>query len=201
MKRVVASLVIGSALLLTAACGGSSSPSSSTSTTAPTDGSSASESTSAASPSESASESTAPSVDASSTEAAGPALPDACGLLTSDDIASITGTAPGNATPDASDPSMRTICMFDSGLILAIEVGADWAETIDYVKNNSSDAKLTEVTDIGDEALLSVYEGETDASQLLVLDGDYFYAAVGAITPDQAKQLVAKMIDAVDALG
>ena len=49
-------------------------------------------------------------------------MPDACALLSSEELTSILGADPGTAVDESFDPEHRRICTYTSGLILAVEV-------------------------------------------------------------------------------
>jgi hypothetical protein len=57
------------------------------------------------------------------TTVAGPeGVPNACGLVTREQLMPILGRRPGRATPSAYDPELRRICTYRSGVIVAVEI-------------------------------------------------------------------------------
>jgi hypothetical protein len=98
-------------------------------------------------------------------------VPDACALLSSEDLTSILGADPGTAVDESLDPSQRRVCTYTSGLILAVEVAGSWQGDASF---GLIDNPSVEVDGIGQEAHWQDIGG--GMSQLVALGPDYFVA-------------------------
>lgn len=96
----------------------------------------------------------------------GPA-PDACALLNADEIEAITGTNPGTGSTSGSEE--RSICIYENGLILSVEIAANWDASKELIEQ---DRPIEPVSDVGTEAFW-----DTDG-QLVALGEDGFFVGV-----------------------
>src|SRR5262245_46981974 len=64
-------------------------------------------------------------------------LVDPCGLLTADEISSISGSDPGAGDEQSVDPEQRRVCTYDNGLILAVEVGENYETSVQLMRDNA----------------------------------------------------------------
>ncbi|MBK9739967.1 MAG: hypothetical protein IPO93_10710 [Actinobacteria bacterium] len=122
-------------------------------------------------------------------------VPDPCGLLSQDELASILGAAPGEGTVQGPSPEMRKVCTLPDGTILGVEVAVDYDATLAAVEKSGLDATLTDVSGVGDKATLITYD--VGVLQLLAVEGDYFVDVTGMITEAQATALVKAMLAAI----
>jgi hypothetical protein len=121
------------------------------------------------------------------TDASEPAgsAPDACSLVTAGQIAEITGLDPGAGAP--SGGGERTICIYGSGLITAVEVAENYEASKAIIE---SEREIEPVTGVGVEAFWD------PAGQLVAL-GDEFFVGVTLSGDDaqaQAAEIAAIML-------
>jgi hypothetical protein len=73
----------------------------------------------------------------------------------------------------ATDPSQRKICRFDSGLILAVEITDNYDASVAGIKSSQT-GNVEEVAGVGNAA---IWQGiGTQAGQFLIKGDDYFVA-------------------------
>lgn len=119
-------------------------------------------------------------------------VPDACALLSSEELTSILGADPGTAVDESFDPKQRRICTFTSGLILAVEVAENWQGDASF---GLIDNPSVEVDGIGEEAHWQDIGG--GISQFVALGPDYFVALTVNGGQETAERLGEAMLAAL----
>ncbi|MCX6431531.1 MAG: DUF3558 family protein [Actinobacteria bacterium] len=160
-------------------------------------------STDAAAPSSAAAAPESPAASAAASEsvpsasAAAPTgeVPDPCALLTADEISAITGSDPGTPKPNAVYPDIRKICNFEGGLILAVEVAADYDGSVAMVKGDTNVEDSEDVSGVGDKAFFSTYT--FGATQILAVQGDYFIGVTSLLDKEKSIALAQAMLAAL----
>jgi hypothetical protein len=110
--------------------------------------------------------------------AAGGEVPDPCTLLTSAELSGLLGTDPGAGTTQGPVPDQRKICLFGSGVILAVEVAANWDGSLQLIRDQIGPDAIEEVPGVAAEAWW-----QAQGAQFLALGEEYF---VGVTGPDRA---------------
>jgi len=98
--------------------------------------------------------------------------PDPCELLDAGTLDDLTGAEQGTGELKALAPDQRKVCVFDSGLSLAVEVGTGFDGTVDLIRASPSGATLQDVDDVGSAALWQDFGDGT--GQFLAQGEDYF---------------------------
>jgi hypothetical protein len=119
-------------------------------------------------------------------------VPDACALLSNEELTSILGADPGTAVDESFDPKHRRICTYTSGLILAVEVAENWQGDASF---GLIDNPSVEVEGIGEEAHWQDIGGGT--SQFVALGSEYFVALTVNGDQETAERLGEAMIAAL----
>jgi hypothetical protein len=119
-------------------------------------------------------------------------VPDACALLSSEELTSILGSDPGTAVDESFDPVQRRVCTYTSGLILAVEVAENWQGDASF---GLIDNPSVEVEGIGEEAHWQDIGGGT--SQLVALGPEYFVALTVNGGQETAERLGEAMLAAL----
>lgn len=119
-------------------------------------------------------------------------VPDACALLSSEELTSILGADPGTAVDESFDPKQRRVCTYTSGLILAVEVAENWQGDASF---GLIDNPSLEVDGIGEEAHWQDIGG--GVSQLVALGPDYFVALTVNGGQETAERLGEAMLAAL----
>lgn len=130
----------------------------------------------------------APGQTATITGAGDDGVPDACSLLTAEQLSAALGTDVGTGAPQSAAPE-RSICIFaSSGLILAVEVAENYARSRELI---DEDGRITEdVPGVGNAAFFD------PAGQLIVLGNRYFVGVTGGGDLDALKQIATQMLAA-----
>lgn len=105
-------------------------------------------------------------------------VPDPCTLLDTEQLTDLLGADPGEGTVAGPAPDQRKICTFAGGVILAVEVAADWDETLVQIRKNAGNDALVPASGVGTEAYW-----QEKGQQLIALGEHYFVGVTGA---DQA---------------
>ncbi len=105
-------------------------------------------------------------------------VPNPCTLLDTEQLTDLLGTDPGEGTVAGPVPDQRKICTFSSGVILAVEVAADWDQTLAQLEKHAGKDALVPAAGVGTQAYWQ--EG---GRQLIALGEHYFVGVTGA---DQA---------------
>lgn len=99
------------------------------------------------------------------------AVPDACTLITSAQLSQILGADQGTGQSLGSDPR-RSICMYQSGTITAVEVAANYEASLRVIQDQGR--KTTDVPGVGTAAFYD------EAGQLVVKGTNVFVAVTAA---------------------
>lgn len=114
-----------------------------------------------------------PAADKASAEEGG--VPDPCSLLPAADLAALLGGDPGKGTPSAYDPDQRKICSYASGMILAVEVGDHYEQSIDIIRDEMGDDAVEDVSGVGNAA---AWQDSGGGAGQFVASGDDFFVGV-----------------------
>jgi len=114
-----------------------------------------------------------PAADKASAEEGG--VPDPCSLLPAADLAALLGGDPGKGTPSAYDPDQRRICSYASGMILAVEVGDHYEQSIDIIRDEMGDDAVEDVSGVGNAA---AWQDSGGGAGQFVASGDDFFVGV-----------------------
>ena len=114
--------------------------------------------------------------------------PDACAVISGEEIASITGADPGAGTPGGG--GARTVCFYETGLITAVEVAGNYEASKAIIEDMRP---IEPVSGVGNEAFWD------SASQLVALGEEFFVAVTfppgdEATLIDQGKQILTVML-------
>jgi hypothetical protein len=117
-------------------------------------------------------------------------VPDACTLVGEQDLAAAVGSSPGVGKAMRVSPD-RSTCMYSGGLILAVEVAANYDATKKMIEGQGR--ATTPVAGVGEAAYW-------DTSGQLVARGKKVFVGVTQFgsTPEKLKPLAAKMLTAAD---
>lgn len=118
--------------------------------------------------------------------------PDPCKLLDSGTLDELAGAEQGRGELKALAPDQRKVCVFDSGLSLAVEVGTGFDGTVDLIRASPSGATLEEVDDVGSAALWQDFGDGT--GQFLAQGEDYFVGVTVAAGGLEVGQPVAEAL-------
>lgn len=105
-------------------------------------------------------------------------VPNPCTLLDTEQLTDLLGADPGEGTVAGPVPDQRKICTFASGVILAVEVAADWDQTLVQLEKNAGKDALVPADGVGEEAYW-----QEQGRQLIARGEHYFVGVTGA---DQA---------------
>jgi len=109
---------------------------------------------------------TGPTEGSGGTEPAGPA-PDACALISSDEIEAITGMNPGVGSTSGGED--RSICIYEGGFITSVEIAANYEASKEIIEQ---DRPIEPVSDVGTEAYWDTQ------GQLVALGDDGYFVGV-----------------------
>ncbi|MGH9110946.1 MAG: hypothetical protein ACRDZN_01375 [Acidimicrobiales bacterium] len=125
-------------------------------------------------------------------------VPDPCSLVPAANLVALLGADPGAGTPSAFDPDQRKICIYASGVILAVELGEHYEEAIDIIRDEMGVDAVQDVSGVGNAAAWhDVGEG---AGQFLVSGDEYFVGVtVPAGGPDVGQAVAEAMLAALAA--
>lgn len=118
-------------------------------------------------------------------------VPDPCSLITAEELGAILGSDPGTGTVQAVVPDQRKVCLYDTGLILAVEVAENWEASIDFLRDSGT-GSVTEVSGIGESAIWQDVGG--GIGQLLALGPDYFVGVTVVTGGQSASEDVAQIM-------
>jgi hypothetical protein len=91
------------------------------------------------------------------------------------DLAALLGGDPGKGTPSAYDPDQRRICSYASGMILAVEVGDHYEQSIDIIRDEMGDDAVQDVSGVGNAA---AWQDSGGGAGQFVASGDDFFVGV-----------------------
>lgn len=110
------------------------------------------------------------------------AVPDACGLITAEQLGQLLGKPAGTGSPASVSPE-RSICVYDGGIITAVEVADHYDGSRDSIEQNGS--TTTDVPGVGQGAFY-------DSNGQLIATGTRVFVAVTA-----SGIPIAKMVEVV----
>lgn len=105
-------------------------------------------------------------------------VPNPCTLLDNEQLTDLLGADPGEGTVAGPAPDQRKICTFSTGVILAVEIAADWDETLVQLEKHAGKDALVPAAGVGTQAFW-----QEEGRQLVALGEHYFVGVTGA---DQA---------------
>ena len=116
--------------------------------------------------------------------------PNACEAISADELSEIAGKDQGKAN-DMTAADSRSVCLYDSGTILAIEVAGNYEATRAVAGEQGT--KTEDVDGVGKKAY-------TDPSGQIVALGDNYFVAVTVRDADQEKnkEVAKKMLEAIE---
>ena len=110
-------------------------------------------------------------------------VPDPCTVVDGAQLEQLVGSAPGTGTVQATDPSQRKICRFDSGLILSVEIADNYDASVAGIKSSQT-GNVEEVDGVGNAA---IWQGIGTESGQFLIKGDDYFVAVTLPAGDKAK--------------
>jgi hypothetical protein len=111
-------------------------------------------------------------------------VPDPCSLIPAANLTALLGSDPGRGTPSSYDPEQRKICSYASGVILAVEVGDHYEESIDIIRDEMGDEAVQDVSGVGNAASWQDVGG--GAGQFIASGDEYF---VGVTLPAEGQEV------------
>lgn len=133
-------------------------------------------------------------VGATTTTTAAPiedtAVPDPCALVPPPELAFLVGGDPGPGETSAYDPEQRRICIYGTGMILAVELADHYDAAIDIIRDETGEDSVHEVSGVGNAA---VWQDIGDGVGQFIAQGDDYF--VGVTLPaggQETGQLVAE---------
>ncbi|HZA86596.1 MAG TPA: hypothetical protein VE466_06940, partial [Acidimicrobiales bacterium] len=78
-------------------------------------------------------------------------------------------------TPSAYDPDQRRICSYASGMILAVEVGDHYEQSIDIIRDEMGDDAVQDVSGVGNAA---AWQDSGGGAGQFVASGDDFFVGI-----------------------
>lgn len=162
VRRQLAASALGVALVLSA-CGGDDD-----NTGAPADAGGGTTTTAPAAAAAGATTTTAPPAEESG-------VPDPCTLIPAPALAMMLAGDPGAGTSSAYDPEQRRICIYKSGVILAIELADHYDKAIDIIRDETGEDSVHEVSGVGNAA---VWQDVGDGVGQFIAQGDDYFVGV-----------------------
>lgn len=127
--------------------------------------------------------------------AADGSVPDPCGLLSQDDLATILGKAPGNGELAGTSPNLRQVCTYPGGTILGVEVGEDYDASLAAIETAGLGGSASELKGVGERAVFVTYD--MGVVQVFALQGGYMVDVTGMLSKKQAIALAEAMLSAL----
>jgi hypothetical protein len=115
---------------------------------------------------------TDPATTAADADASSGEVPDPCSLVSADQLAGVLGSPPGAGSMQTVSPDQRKVCMYDTGLILAVEVGENYEAVVELMRDV---AAVQDVAGVGEAAAWQDVGG--GIGQFVAL-GDEYYVGV-----------------------
>ena len=166
VRRQVVATALGVAILLSA-CGGDDDDSGGDAAEGPTTTTAAGAAT------------TPTAAGATTTTTAAPiedtAVPDPCVLVPQPQLALLVGGDPGPGETSAYDPEQRRICIYGTGMILAVELAAHYDTAIDIIRDETGEDSVQEVSGVGNAA---VWQDIGDGVGQFIAQGDDYFVGV-----------------------
>ena len=103
------------------------------------------------------------------------AVPDPCTLIAAPELAMMLAGDPGAGEPSAYDPEQRRICLYDSGVILAVELADHYDTAIDIIRDETGEDSVQEVSGVGNAA---VWQDIGDGMGQFIAQGDDYFVGV-----------------------
>jgi hypothetical protein len=166
VRRQVVATVLGVAIVLSA-CGGDDDDTGGDAAEGPTTTAAAGAAT------------TPTAAGATTTTTAAPiedtAVPDPCGLVPQPQLALLVGGDPGPGETSAYDPEQRRICIYGTGMILAVELADHYDTAIDVIRDETGEDSVREVSGVGNAA---VWQDIGDGVGQFIAQGDDYFVGV-----------------------
>lgn len=147
-------------------------------------------------PSEEAASQAPPSPSEADADAAQTAVPDACAVLSGDELTTLTGIDNGAGSALAGGSDLKSTCLFASGLITSVIKGSEFDAVADVMKADANAEGVRDLAGAGDRAVFGTYGGGA-VVQVVVLQGDYAVSVTGALTEEQATATAQAMLAAL----
>ena len=103
------------------------------------------------------------------------AVPDPCTLIAAPELAMMLAGDPGAGESSAYDPEQRRICLYDSGVILAVELADHYDTAIDIIRDETGEDSVQEVSGVGNAA---VWQDIGDGMGQFIAQGDDYFVVV-----------------------
>ncbi len=103
------------------------------------------------------------------------AVPDPCTLIAAPELAMMLAGDPGAGEPSAYDPEQRRICLYASGVILAVELADHYDTAIDIIRDETGEDSVQEVSGVGNAA---VWQDIGDGMGQFIAQGDDYFVGV-----------------------
>jgi hypothetical protein len=175
VRRQVGATALGVAILLSA-CGGDDDDT----------GGDAAEGTATTTRAAAGATTTTAAAGATTTTTAAPiedtAVPDPCTLLQPMQLGILVGGDPGPGETSAYDPEQRRICIYGTGMILAVELADHYDTAIDIIRDETGEDSVHEVTGVGKAA---VWQDIGDGVGQFIAQGDDYFVGVTLLTGGQ----------------
>lgn len=147
-------------------------------------------------PSEETASQAPPSPSAADGDAAPTAIPDACAVLSGEDLTTLTGVDNGAGSAMAGGSDLKSTCLFASGLITSVVKGSEFDGVAAVMKADANAEGVRDLAGAGDRAVIGTYGGGA-VVQVVVLQGDYAVSVTGALTEEQATATAQAMLAAL----
>jgi hypothetical protein len=122
---------------------------------------------------------TAPADAGATTTTAAPiedtAVPEPCALVPQLQLALLVGGDPGPGETSAYDPEQRRICIYGTGMILAVELADHYDTAIDIIRDETGEDSVREVSGVGNAA---VWQDLGDGVGQFIAQGDDYFVGV-----------------------
>jgi hypothetical protein len=124
-------------------------------------------------------------------------VPDPCALLDAGEVTDLLGADPGTGTASGPVPDVRKVCIYSSGLILAVEVAGNYDSSVAIIRDDPLGATVEDVDGVGAEAIWQDFSG--GVGQLVAL-GDAYFVGVSVPTGGQpaAQAITEAMLAALE---
>lgn len=103
------------------------------------------------------------------------AVPDPCVLVPQMQLALLVGGDPGPGETSAYDPEQRRICIYGTGMILAVELADHYDTAIDIIRDETGEDSVQEVSGVGNAA---VWQDIGDGVGQFIAQGDDYFVGV-----------------------
>ena len=103
------------------------------------------------------------------------AVPDPCVLVPQLQLALLVGGDPGPGETSAYDPEQRRICIYGTGMILAVELADHYDTAIDIIRDETGEDSVQEVSGVGNAA---VWQDIGDGVGQFIAQGDDYFVGV-----------------------